>query len=536
MRTSTDPGPKPLRTPRLGGGDIGICLTKIHHDRFTPTVVAEDPVRDRLIAKGRLYERTVIDTLIEHRGSVVCRTAADVVSGRTTPVIIERTETIGDAHDSTLAAMEAGAELIFGGRLGRDGSQLVGAPDLLVQLYDGYAAVDIKNHLVVGDKGITVRAERLLNVGHGNGEPALFRPSRRRDLLQVAHYWRLLDAVGHASTRPVGGVVGSDDPTVCLWAELDAGEPSLLTTLDRYLEEAKQVVAHGTTNQGHPLVGSWWRGECKRCSWQQYCLSELESAQDPTLLNGISVMDRSELADEGITTIADVANLDIDDRRIQDADVVTQARARISRKLLWRGEDPDTLPSRPREVDFDIETYNGQIYLAGFLVSEDGRSVYDPITDWTGSSAGEAQLIVELFKRLGAYGTQDMVLFHWTSYEERILTEAGARHGAAIEGYASVAEWFAQHATDLWDWSRTNLVSPRGFGLKVIAPLCGFEWRDDDPGGLQSEIWFEALQSGDESMKNRILAYNEDDVIAQREVRSYVRSVKIPSVNDWPPS
>ncbi|MEN8239134.1 MAG: ribonuclease H-like domain-containing protein [Actinomycetota bacterium] len=66
--------------------------------------------------------------------------------------------------------------------------------------------------------------------------------------------------------------------------------------------------------------------------------------------------------------------------------------------------------------------------------------------------------------------------------------------------------------------------------------------RHDDPGGRQSEVWFEHVLAGDEEMKGRLLAYNEDDVIAQHEIRRWIRShddgtgpgSTIPSVHDWP--
>jgi predicted RecB family nuclease len=95
---------------------------------------------------------------------------------------------------------------------------------------------------------------------------------------------------------------------------------------------------------------------------------------------------------------------------------------------------------------------------------------------------------------------------------------------------------------DLCDWTRKNLVSPNGYGLKVIAPLCGFQWRDDDPGGRQSEIWFEHVLAGDDEMKARLLEYNEDDVVAQLAIRRWLRShddgtgpgSTIPSAHNWP--
>jgi predicted RecB family nuclease len=79
--------------------------------------------------------------------------------------------------------------------------------------------------------------------------------------------------------------------------------------------------------------------------------------------------------------------------------------------------------------------------------------------------------------------------------------------------------------------------------LKAIAPLCGFHWRDDDPGGLQSEIWYEMMLAGDELMRERLLQYNEDDVAAQRAIRTWIRAndngngpgSSIPSVRTWRP-
>ena len=58
----------------------------------------------------------------------------------------------------------------------------------------------------------------------------------------------------------------------------------------------------------------------------------------------------------------------------------------------------------------------------------------------------------------------------------------------------------------------------------MIAPLCGFDWRDDDPGGAQSELWYVDLLNGAESRRSRLLEYNEDDVAAQLAIRRWVRA------------
>ncbi len=516
-----------LRSPSLGGSDIGRCLTRLHHDRFTPAIDLIDEVRDRALSRGMDYEARVLAEL------VACR--RDVVR------IDERGE---QGRVATIAAIERGAPIILGARLESDDRSLVGLPDILVRLEDGYAAVDVKNHKVIGDNGPEGTAAPLASLSARDGGPVRFRSFRRRDLLQVAHYWHLLEATGCSTAAPVGGVIGTDDPTVCVWVDLAQGDPSVAEECTMYRADALAAIAHGMDHHDAPLVSPWLRGECRSCDWYATCIAELVAADDPTLLRDIDANVRASLRTAGIDTIADVADLDPSDERIPGEGTVFQARARTAGRLL-RADNaggPIELP-RPRiEVDFDIETFGGRTYLAGLLVTEAEKTTYEPICDWDASEAGERSLVEALFARFGAWAHDDAVVFHWTDYEQRILAAAAAAHGLGIPGYGTVDEWFDDVAIDLCDWSRHHLVSPDGFSLKTIAPLCGFSWRDHDPGGLQSEIWFERLVAGEIAMRERLLAYNEDDVLAQLAVRRWIRGhddgvgpgSSLTSVHDWP--
>ncbi len=331
-----------------------------------------------------------------------------------------------------------------------------------------------------------------------------------------------------------------------MWVDLESGSPSITDEYDGHLSAAIEAIDHGRAHPDDPLVSPWWRSECTRCDWTGVCKPQLEEVGDVTLLSNVSPTVRKRLARDGVTRIDQVADLDPDDPRLPGPAVVLQARARTAGHLLRRDGAGTKLavPTSPVEVDFDIETYDGRIYLAGFLVTADGSSTYEPIADWTGSLDGERALVEELFARLAGFASDDALVQHWTDYERRTLREAGERHGIGIPGFASVDEWFDAHAVDLCDWARRNLVSPNGYSLKVIAPLCGFSWRDDDPGGRQSEVWFERLVAGDEAMRDRLLAYNEDDVAAQYAIRRWIRAndagtgpgSAIPTVGSWPPA
>jgi predicted RecB family nuclease len=60
-------------------------------------------------------------------------------------------------------------------------------------------------------------------------------------------------------------------------------------------------------------------------------------------------------------------------------------------------------------------------------------------------------------------------------------------------------------------WPTTSL------SLKELAKFLGFKWRDTDPSGAGSIQWFhEWVETGDDSIRRRILEYNEDDCRAMR--------------------
>lgn len=518
------------RFPVIRGGEVGLCLTRIHHNRFTTAVGEVSAVHERLVDRGIAFEADVIDRIVASSSASVA-----VVNNRA-----------HDTYEATTNLLTDGVDIVIGGRIRSPDGSLVGAPDLLVRLPDGYGAIEVKSHKVLGDTGAAVNLAPLENLTSANpSEDLRFRSFRKRDLLQVAHYWRILDSLGIATAHPVGGVIGTDEPIVCTWVDLDAEDSSLVEEAVIWSDAAREVITHGSEHPESPLETAWWRGECRRCEWELLCHAQLVELDDPTLINGITNVERAVLAEAGITTGAAIAALEPDDDRIAEPQIVFDARVKASGRLLRTDESQHGIevPSARREVDFDIETYGGRIYLAGFLVTENDESRFDPVVDWVGNHDTERIFVEEMFGRLASYGDEDTVVLHWSDYERMQLVAAGKRHDLTIQGYASVSDWFDQHAIDLYQWTRTMFESPTGFSLKAIAPLCGFHWRDDDPGGLQSEIWYEMMLAGDELMRERLLQYNEDDVAAQRAIRTWIRAndngngpgSSIPSVRTWRP-
>lgn len=131
----------------------------------------------------------------------------------------------------TVSAMEAEAPLIVGGRLPSDlVGRRVGEPDLLVRAArGGYRAVDIKMHRTLepasGPSSGTAPCSLLTSPGLETAAADPERAGRRHrgDLLQLAHYQRMLEAAGFGPPAGDGarwgGIMGTDG--VIVWWDLD---------------------------------------------------------------------------------------------------------------------------------------------------------------------------------------------------------------------------------------------------------------------------------------------------------------------------
>ncbi|HEX7269557.1 MAG TPA: hypothetical protein VF256_19330, partial [Streptosporangiaceae bacterium] len=217
--------------PPQGGYVAKQCPVRAQWDAVRPC----DPLPpsrlvERRLARGRRFEAEVVTRL------VAVRPDAHLVPGQDRAA----------REAATLAAIRARAQLIVGGRLPADlAGRRVGEPDLLVAAAGstgpggstgsggstgpggraGYRPVDIKHH-------------RCLNAGPG-GPPALCSPlehpgweaaeadpgssarKHKDDLLQLAHYQRMLEAAHLAAPGGRwGGIIGVEG--IVIWYDLDA--------------------------------------------------------------------------------------------------------------------------------------------------------------------------------------------------------------------------------------------------------------------------------------------------------------------------
>ena len=123
------------------------------------------------------------------------------------------------------------------------------------------------------------------------------------DLLQLAHYQRLLEASGHASgLGRWAGIVGREERVV--WYDLDLPlwdptewiedpPPQALSTMEVYdLEFAHRLsvidasLAHLSDPMSPLLAEPIAVPDCDGCRWQEWCFEQMEASGDVSLLRG----------------------------------------------------------------------------------------------------------------------------------------------------------------------------------------------------------------------------------------------------------
>ena len=182
------------------------------------------------------------------------------------------------------------------------------------------------------------------------------------------------------------------------------------------------------------------------------------------------------------------------------------------------------------EVDWDIETRRPS--TCGDCGSAPGRTsrARHPFVIHRPAAAEELELARQamgwLVGLLDAH--PDAHVFHYSDYEMIHLSKLASASADPVLNRA--LELLRDRHVDLFETMRGNYFGAHGLSLKIAArAAAGFQWRDDTPGGLNSQSWFdEATHGPDEQTRaearQRVLDYNEDDVRATLALRDWLRT------------
>jgi predicted RecB family nuclease len=537
------------------------CVRRVHNES-DPTILRVDwvpPAEVQLrIDAGRAFEDEALEQL---RAALRPEQYVDLRG-------LGRTETLA----GTLAALADGVEVVIGGWLPDDeAGGRKGRPDLLVRAGDGtgYVPGEVKGHRITkaAKKG-GLDFSRLATpavVEHVEGLVPC-KTDRLDDYLQLAHYWRMLEACGHAAGAARGVVIGTDDLSALdgsglalVWLDLEAASfatysrsqgKAKRTALERYDHEhafrlqVAEVAGRrtGAASDPAPLVEPIFTEECKSCPWFEYCLDvagpDAVSAQ--VMAGAFSRREWLTLERLGCTSLDRLADLDTADAAFLDAylpevthlpgavsrleDMVRRARMVRAGVVVERTTSgPIDVPRADVEVDLDIEWgLDNRVYLWGALVRRAGvEPTYRPAVAWDLlDEAGEHELassFVAWLRELIAAGVSVRV-YHYSHAEPTHLKRV-----LGADAFADLAPYFV----DLHAIVKQHFFGARGLGIKSIAPAFGFAWRDETPSGVQSQLWVDEARSASDpavaqAARTRLLEYNEDDVRATAALREWL--------------
>lgn len=456
---------------------------------------------------------------------------------------------------ATMAAMAAGAQRIWGGLLPQEADTgRRGGCEILWRDVDrgGYIPVVVVNHKVSDPRQPDPADRHPVTSELYRWNPQQDRHIRTRpqprDQQRLVHLYRMLQRHGLASPALVGGAIGYHFDRILVH---DLGP-----VLDDYdLRYADRIaVVRGEL----PTIPSKVP-ECRQCPWWsrspeadgQSCEKWLIAHRDVSL---VAPGSRAEvLRRHGVETIDDLAAWtgdDPDDWQYEPfTEAVVTARAWATGAPLVRRVEQVRVTRADVEVDVDLESFQEHgAYLWGTLL--DG--VYRPFVTWDplptedeGRSFAEFWgWLMQVRAQAAADGKTFAAYCYSRTAEDKWLYESARRFAGMpgipaerdIQQFVDGPQW-----VDMFQAVSEQFICPNGKGLKKIAPVAGFHWRDPEAGGEASMAWYRlavAFDGGepDMSQRTRILEYNEDDVQATRVLREWMTDradAEVPSIADF---
>ncbi|WP_042573527.1 TM0106 family RecB-like putative nuclease [Rhodococcus sp. MEB064] len=444
---------------------------------------------------------------------------------------------------ATRRACDAGVERIWNAVFADDeDAGRRGRCDMLVKdPAGGYIPVLVVNHKVTdpGSGAVTTPFDTWAPAVDATRKVR----AQLRDQLGGVHIHRLLARIGHAGASATAGVIGFGAEVV-LVHDLAAVSREYDT---RFADRAAIAAGEAVTVPSKV-------SECRSCPWWDECGEALRQSHDVSLVATGSRADA--LRSAGIRTIDDLATWTAGPPEEWPhgdfADTVVIAEAWLSDLPLVRRLDEVTVHRADVEVDVDMESYQEHgAYMWGTLL--DRRDGTDPeyrafVTWEPVPTMDEGRSFAEFWTWLQsvrddahARGLTFAAYCYSRAAEDKWLLNS-ARRFVGMPGVPTEAE--VRAFIDSPDWVdmyiavSDNFVCPSGKGLKKVAPVAGFTWRDDEAGGEASMVWYRQAVGYegpvDDTQRTRLLEYNEDDVQATRALRVWMNdgaADEIPTVD-----
>jgi len=446
----------------------------------------------------------------------------ETIAALEVPFLNLRRVSLHDREDLTLRAMQDGEDLIYGGRISH--GRLLGEPDLLRRAGTGYIPGDIKSGAGV----------------EGANEDSDGKP-KRHYAVQLALYSDILQQKGLATSRDsfVWDIHGDEVAYDLSKPRTKTGKTSMWDEYGETLVRVEDIVDRRVATK--PGLTS----DCSLCHWRSHCRREIVGADDLTLISELGTSTREKFPPD-IATVSGLARANL-------ADLISGGKSTIpgigektlrkyhARAVLQKQEQPAPyfteevrLPTSGTELFFDVETdpFRGLCYLHGFVERTGRASDAEKYVAFFADEAIEEDER-DAFAQAWAYvqAHSDAVVYYYSHYERTIWRQLAGRFPDVATEDDVTALFEEDRFVDLYsDVVKPHMIWPTvSLSLKELAKFVGFAWRDTDPSGAGSIQWFhEWVETGDASIRRRILEYNEDDCRATRVLVDALRRLARP--------
>jgi predicted RecB family nuclease len=266
---------------------------------------------------------------------------------------------------------------------------------------------------------------------------------------------------------------------------------------------------------------------CPVCEYQSRCRSIAIERDDLSLLGAITPKERTKFIDKGITTITQLSYGYRPRRRRRPKSTPrrTELQARHDHKLkalaLKKGRihvvGAPVVPSDGHPLFIDVEGApdRGFYYLVGLRHYGAGEPVHWSF--WADCAEDEGQMWRQCLGVLRQF--EDPQLFHYGAYESRFLRQMRDRWSPDDADTAFVDRLIGRAVNILAIIYGQVYFPTYTNGLKEIARWLGFEWHWPYASGnaavLARRYW---ELTGDDTLKQELIAYNADDCHAAKIV------------------
>jgi predicted RecB family nuclease len=284
-----------------------------------------------------------------------------------------------------------------------------------------------------------------------------------------------------------------------------------------------QIRAIRESNTPPPLL---LNRHCPECEFRQSCRAAAVAKDDLSLLRGLSPKEIAGLQGRGVFTVTQYAHT-FRPGRMKGGPAGKGLKYDHSLQALAVRDSTVYVAQRPTSSDakarlyLDVEGLPDQdcYYLIGLTVEDGGTR--RQLAFWADDKADEAAIWAAFLAAVGPI--EDFVVFHYGSYESHFLDRMEARHG----GDPGLVARLKSRSVNVLSLLYGRVYFPvHSNDLKSVAGCLGFRWSAAGASGLQAVVWRHGwAATGDEAIKQQLIAYNREDRSALAQVVDFLSSI-----------